>query len=115
MITLYNNGNHYRDFTYIDDVIEMMLKIKNLNNRVYNNKVINICSGKSVNLIKYLKEIETLYGKKCRIKKIGKQKIEILKTHGCNKKIKKLINKKKFTNYKQGLISTVNWFKNYYS
>ena len=113
-ITLYNNGNHYRDFTYIDDVVEMMVKIKNLNNSIFTNKTFNICSGKSINLIKYLKEIERLYGKKCKIKKIGKQKIEIFKTHGDNTLIRKLINKNKFINYKIGLKETVNWFKNFH-
>ena len=113
-ITLYNNGNHYRDFTYIDDVVEMMLKIKNLDNSIFTNKTFNICSGKSISLIKYLKEIERLYGKKCKIKKIGKQKIEIFKTHGDNKLIRKLINKNKFINYKIGLKETVNWFKNFH-
>ena len=114
LITLYNNGNHYRDFTYIDDVVEMMLKIKNLDNSIFTNKTFNICSGKSISLIKYLKEIERLYGKKCKIKKIGKQKIEIFKTHGDNKLIRKLINKNKFINYKTGLKETVNWFKNFH-
>ena len=114
LITLYNNGNHYRDFTYIDDVVEMMLKIKNLNNNIFTNKTFNICSGKSINLIKYLKEIERLYGKKCKIKKIGKQKIEIFKTHGDNTLIRKLVNKNKFINYKIGLKETVNWFKNFH-
>tara|TARA_B100001093_G_scaffold262053_1_gene250466 strand:+ start:12812 stop:13771 length:960 start_codon:yes stop_codon:yes gene_type:complete len=113
-ITLYNNGNHYRDFTYIDDVVEMMIKIKNLDNSIFTNKTFNICSGKSINLIKYLKEIEKLYGKKCKIKKIGKQKIEIFKTHGDNTLIRKLINKNKFINYKIGLKETVNWFKNFH-
>ena len=114
-ITLYNKGNHYRDFTYIADVIEMMLKIKNFNNKHYTNKIFNICSGKSINLIKYLKEIETLYGKKCKIKKIAKQKIEIFKTHGDNNIIKKLTNKKEFRNYKYGLKKTVEWFKKIYN
>ena len=114
LITLYNNGNHYRDFTYIDDVVEMMLKIKNLDNSIFTNKTFNICSGKSISLIKYLKEIERLYGKKCKIKKIGKQKIEIFKTHGDNTLIRKLINKNKFINYKIGLKETVNWFKNFH-
>ena len=114
LITLYNNGNHYRDFTYIDDVVEMMIKIKNLDNSIFTNKTFNICSGKSINLIKYLKEIEKLYGKKCKIKKIGKQKIEIFKTHGDNTLIRKLINKNKFINYKIGLKETVNWFKNFH-
>ena len=30
---LYNNGNHYRDFTYIDDVIKIMSKLLNLKSK----------------------------------------------------------------------------------
>tara|TARA_X000000950_G_scaffold289310_1_gene411851 strand:+ start:33872 stop:34837 length:966 start_codon:yes stop_codon:yes gene_type:complete len=111
-IKVFNNGNHFRDFTYIEDVIEMILKLKDLNKKFFSNKMINICSGKSINLMSYLKEIETLYGKKCKIKKTGKQAIEIFKTHGDNNLIKKLIKKKNFKNYKYGLKKTVSWFKN---
>ena len=115
IINLYNFGNHTRDFTYIDDVSEILLKLAHIKNKKYfRNNIMNICSGKPIRLKDYLKFIEKLYGKKCKTKKIAKQKIEILKTHGSNTKIKKLIRKNKFINYKVGLNNTVNWFKSYY-
>ena len=114
-INLYNFGNHTRDFTYIDDVSEILLKLAHIKNKKYfRNNIMNICSGKPIRLKDYLKFIEKLYGKKCKTKKIAKQKIEILKTHGSNTKIKKLVKKNKFINYKVGLNNTVNWFKSYY-
>ena len=115
IINLYNFGNHTRDFTYIDDVSEILLKLAHIKNKKYfRNNIMNICSGKPIRLKDYLKFIEKLYGKKCKTKKIAKQKIEILKTHGSNTKIKKLVKKNKFINYKVGLNNTVNWFKSYY-
>ena len=115
IINLYNFGNHTRDFTYIDDVSEILLKLVYIKNEKYfRNNIVNICSGKPVRLIDYLKFIEKLYGKKCKIKKIAKQNIEILKTHGSNTKIKKLVKKNKFVDFKVGLNNTVNWFKSYY-
>jgi len=115
IINLYNFGNHTRDFTYIDDVSEILLKLALIKNKKYfRNNIMNICSGKPIRLKDYLKFIEKLYGKKCKTKKIAKQKIEILKTHGSNTKIKKLVKKNKFINYKVGLNNTVNWFKSYY-
>jgi len=114
-IYLYNFGKHTRDFTYISDVIEILVKlVKIKDKKYYQNNIFNICSGKPINLITYLKFIDKIYGKNCKIKKITKQKIEIIKTHGSNAKIKKLIKKKKFVDYKEGLRNTVNWFKSYY-
>ena len=38
------------------------------------------------------------------------QKADVLKTHGDNKKIKKYLNYKKFTNINLGLKKTIEWF-----
>ncbi len=114
-ITLYNFGNHTRDFTYIKDVIEILSKIINLKKIIKGHAVYNICSGYPTNLMYFIKKIEKYYGKKCKIKKIKKQNIEILKTHGSNKKILSLIKKDKFHNLNVGLKNTINWFKNYNS
>lgn len=114
VIDLYNSGKHTRDFTYIRDVIEILHKILLIKNKKYfQNNIFNICSGRPTNLLSFIKCIEKNYGKKCRIKKVAKQKIEILKTHGSNTKIKKLVRKKKFINYNEGLLNTVKWFKSY--
>ena len=100
-------GNIARDFTYISDVIEILVKlVKVKDKKYYQNNIFNICSGKPINLITYLKFIDKIYGKNCKIKKITKQKIEIIKTHGSNTKIKKLVKKKKFVDYKDGLRNT---------
>ena len=43
-INLYNNGNHFRDFTYVEDVSDIILKIiQNLNKKLISN-VFNVCN-----------------------------------------------------------------------
>ena len=48
---LYNHGNHKRDFTYIKDVLKIILKISNKNLK-NNYDVFNICSSTPIHLQK---------------------------------------------------------------
>jgi len=113
IIDVNNYGNHFRDFTYIGDVIDMLIKM--LNTRVKSNHdVFNICSNNPIPLMKMIRFLDFLSGKKCKIKKTKFVKVDVLKTHGDNQKILKLINKKQFTKLEDGLKNTFNWFKEYY-
>nr|MBC8296023.1 hypothetical protein [Pelagibacterales bacterium] len=78
-----------------------------------NYDVLNICSSRSESLIKFTKLIERYYAKKAIIKNKKRLNLEVLKTHGDNSKILKLINKKRFIKIEQGLEKTVKWFKSY--
>ena len=51
---------------------------------------------------------------KPKIKKLSLQQADIIKTHGNNKKLIKLINKIKYTPVNQSILNTKNWYKNYY-
>ena len=57
--------------------------------------------------------IEKIYQKNIRIKKIGFVKGEMLKTHGCNKLLKKNFKNIKFTDIENGLRKTIYCFKKY--
>ena len=108
---LNNYGNHYRDFTYINDVCKILkrliyskLKKKHL--------IINICSNKPLKLTNIIKKINDLTLNKPKIKKRSLQKADILKTHGDNSLVKKITGIKKFTDISIGLKNTVKWFVN---
>ena len=45
---LYNKGNHFRDFTYIGDVVKILYLLRNLKTKDHN--VLNICSNTKENL-----------------------------------------------------------------
>ncbi len=109
---LYNFGNHTRDFTYIDDVIEILRRLLLKNSKLLKNDIFNICSNKPQKLVKIIDFM--LKNKiKPRIKKISLQKADIIKTHGDNTKILKITNYKSFKSFEFGLEKTINWYRKY--
>ena len=64
-IDIYNNGNHYRDFTYITDIINFISKIIKKNNKEIF-ETINLGRGKPEKLKKFITIIEERLEKKLR-------------------------------------------------
>ena len=107
---LNNSGNHWRDFTYIDDVVSILVKL--LNKRIANKSVYNICGNKPI----YIKKLMNFLTKKTlfdKIKNVSKNEIEVKTTHGDNSKIKKKLNLKKFTNIYDKLEDIIKWHEDY--
>ena len=122
-ITVFNKGNHSRDFTYIDDItfsvnliIKKIPKKKRSNSSEINApyRIVNIGGNKSVKLNKYISLIEKIIGKKAKKKYLGLQMGDVIKTQACNKKIKNIIKFAPKTNLKEGLKKYIIWFKQYY-
>ena len=107
---LNNKGNHYRDFTYIKDVVSIILKLRN--QKISGHDIYNICSNNPVGLKKIILFISK-FTPKTRIILRRKQLADIYKTHGDNKKILKKIKKFKFTNLNTSILNTINWYKKY--
>lgn len=113
-INIHNNGNHYRDFTYIDDVVEAIIKVKNTKPKD-NFVIYNVCSSKTISLKYFINLVEKKLNIKLKKKFIKKQKGDVFKTFGCNKKLKKNILKNyKFTNLQRGMNNFIDWYKNFY-
>ena len=109
-IQLYNNGNHYRDFTYVGDVSKIIIKLSNANFlKNKKNLILNICSGKSISIIKIIKLISQSINIKPLVKKLSFQKGDMLKTHGNNKKLIFLIGKFNFTDITKGIKKTLDF------
>ena len=117
-IKLYNKGDMVRDFTYIDDVTEAILKLVNIstkNNDIKNNfEIFNIGLGEPISLLKYVEIIEKEIGKKAMINYLPMQKGDIKLTFADNSKLKKYINFMPKVTPKEGIRSFVNWYKKYY-
>ncbi len=106
---LFNYGNHYRDFTYIDDAIEIVLKLSKFKiSKKFD--IFNICSSKPVKITEIIKIINSLKFK-TKITKKPLHAADVLKTFGDNRKVKRIVKKVKFTNYKIGVQNTVKWYK----
>ncbi len=110
---LYNKGDHFRDFTYIDDAVNICEKL--VYKKIKKNfDIFNICSSKPLHITKVINEVNK-YINKPKILKKPRDKADVYKTFGSNKKINSFLGKKiKFTNYKKGVENTCNWFLNNY-
>ena len=127
-IEVFNYGNHYRDFTYVDDLVDV---IKVLMNKIpkltkWNKKkpdpssstapfeVYNIGNNDPIKLTKYIEILEKVLKKKAKKKYMKLQAGDIKKTFADNSKIKKFY-KKKPTQVTKGIQNFVEWYKKYYN
>ena len=108
---LNNSGNHYRDFTYIKDVVIILRKLISL--KVKNKyEILNICSSRPVFLKNFIK-ISEKYLKKINIVNVPLHPADVYKTHGSNSKLLKLIKKIQFTNLDTAIKNTIVSYKKY--
>jgi len=128
-INIFNNGNHIRDFTYVDDVAKSVFyiskKIPNKNKVIKNKhfpsessapfRVVNIGNNKPIKLLEYIKQIEIKLNIKSKKKYLPLQKGDIRMTLADNNKIKKLINFKPNTSIKFGISKFIDWYLKYYN
>ena len=113
-IDVFNYGNHARDFTYIDDVVDAVYKIISKNTKKSSlHEIYNIASGKSEKLSKLISTIEDRLGKIAKKRYLPIQKGDIIATSANIKKIKNDYNYKPKINIELGLTLFVKWFLNY--
>ena len=127
-IDIYNNGYMYRDFTYIDDIVDgIYLLLKKIPNKKqigkYKNdslskvapfRILNIGNSNKVLLLNFLKEIELRLNKKSKRKYMPLQKGDVIKTLSNIKLIKSIAKYDPKTNYKKGIREFIKWYKSYY-
>ena len=70
-------------------------------------------SSKTPNIDKITEVLKIINSFKIKTKVIKKplHAADVLKTYGDNRKVKKIVKKLKFTNYKVGVRNTVKWYK----
>ncbi len=125
-IEIFNYGKHFRDFTYVDDIVEGIIKIcskkfpkKNIKNNPSESdcpfRILNIGNNYPIPLNKYILCLE----KELKIKAIKKYKPlqpgDIMKTNASIKKIKNLYKYKPKVRIEEGIRNFVRWYKKYYN
>ena len=114
-VNIYNKGNHFRDFTHIDDIvvgIEGLIKFPSNNSIPY--ECFNIGSAKTKKITTFLKIIEKNLNKKAKIKNLPYQIGDIYKTQANLDKLYRKIRYIPKIKIKVGIKSYINWFVKYY-
>ena len=110
-IPFYGDGSTARDYTFIHDIIDGILKsIKYLenNNPVY--EILNLGESEVVTLDKMLSVLEDTIGKKAHKKMLPMQPGDVQKTNADITKAKSLIGYEPTTNFQNGIKKFVEWF-----
>ncbi len=112
-IQVFNYGNHVRDFTYVEDVSNIILKLYK-KKKNYNFNIFNIGNNKPVNLKVYINEIEKNLNIKSKKKYLPLQVGDVYKTFSDSRKIYKFIKYKPKTDVKYGIKKFIEWYINYF-
>lgn len=121
-INLYNYGKHVRDFTYIDDIINGIVKIINKipksrikKKKIIPHRILNIGSSKKIKLIDYVKAIELALKTKAIKNLLPIQKGDMHATFSDTSLINRLVNYKSKTKIIDGVKKFTKWFIKYYN
>jgi UDP-glucuronate 4-epimerase len=128
-IDVFNNGKHTRDFTYIDDIVEGV--IKTLDNSATNNfewngnqpdpatsnapwRIYNIGNNKPVQLMDYISALEKTLEKKAIINFLPLQPGDVPDTFANINNLKEKFDYKPNTPVLEGIRCFVKWYRDYY-
>lgn len=116
-IKVFNHGDLSRDFTYIDDIIEGVVRVvnhiptKNAEHPYY--QVFNIGHSQPVQLMNFIHTIENAIGKKALLEMYPMQQGDVKITYANTTDLAKAVNYKPTTELKKGIEKFVEWFSCY--
>ncbi|MCC5610792.1 NAD-dependent epimerase [Nostoc sp. CHAB 5834] len=123
-IDVYNFGKMQRDFTYIDDVIEGLVRVMHKPPQANNQnssiskapyKLYNIGNNNPVELMTFIEIIEKLLGKQAKKNLLPMQPGDVLSTYADIDDLIEAIDFKSVTQIEEGIKHFVLWYQDYYS
>tara|TARA_A100001388_G_scaffold277635_1_gene270081 strand:- start:7011 stop:7976 length:966 start_codon:yes stop_codon:yes gene_type:complete len=114
-IKVFNNGNHFRNFTYVDDIVDGIIGCLESNYINFtDHEIFNLAGTEKVKLIDFIAEIEKNLGKKAKLNLMPLQKGDVIGTEADLQKINRLFNYSPKIDLKTGVKEFINWYKGYY-
>ena len=128
-IDIFNKGEMYRDYTYIDDIVTGVCKLINkapsLNKKIkFKNdslspvapyRILNIGNTKKILLLDFIKSLEKELKVKAKKRYLPMQKGDVYSTLSNSHLLKKITGYNPKTSYKTGIKKFVDWYLDYYS
>ncbi|MEM7365657.1 MAG: NAD-dependent epimerase/dehydratase family protein, partial [Pseudomonadota bacterium] len=116
-IRLYDHGRHSRDFTYVDDIVDGMLRtfdapMDSSQGTPY--AIHNIGNHRSVNLMDYLNVFEKAIGRSAKIELVDKQPGDVDSTFADITSLQEGYGYQPSTPIETGIGKFVAWYREYY-
>ena len=128
-IEVFNNGNMIRDFTYVDDIVEGVVRVMDRPaepDPAWNSaapdparsrspyRIYNIGNNKPVQLMRYIEVLERSLGKKARIEMLPMQPGDVPATTADVSALESDIGYRPKTTVEEGVPRFVEWYRRYY-
>jgi len=129
-IQVFNNGNMARDFTYVDDIVEGVVRVIDQParaDRMWNSeepdpssskapyRIYNIGSSNPVPLMRYIDILERSLGKKAKIEMLPMQAGDVQATFADISALEAAVAYRPTTTVEVGIPRFVDWYKSYYA
>jgi len=128
-IDVYNNGDMRRDFTYIDDIVEGIIRIQDTPPQINNDwkaesgsaadssapyKVFNIGNGNPVKLLDFIESLENSLNMKADKNLLPMQPGDVYQTYADVDDLFSVTNYKPSMSVTKGVEEFVNWYRGFY-
>ena len=128
-IPVFNNGKMKRDFTYIDDIVEGVIRVMDAipkGNADWDGnhpnpatsyapyRIFNIGNNQVENLMRFIKVLETCLGKEAIIDMLPMQNGDVTATYADTTALEQTTGFKPHTSIEEGLQRFVGWYREYY-
>src|SRR5262249_39402953 len=128
-IPVYNGGNMVRDFTYIDDIVEGVLRVIDrpaAHDPAWNSArpdpatsaapypVFHIWNNQPVNLMHYIEVLESCLGRKAIIEMLPIQPGDVQATTASVRDLEEAVGFRPHTPVEEGVARFVAWYADYY-
>ena len=125
-IDVYGEGRMRRDFTFVHDVVDAVIRIAELppvrGQRLANDslseiapfRTVNIAAGQAVQLIDFIRAIETATGVAAELNMLPMQAGDVVATQSDASLLNELIGPLQQTSVGSGVAQFVEWYRRYY-
>lgn len=125
-LKLFNYGQHRRDFTHVDDIVESMVRLldkppskktRRVNGELINDapwQLLNIGGQRPFELLHYVALLERLLGRSAIIEMLPLQPGDVLETCADNTRLERITRFSPEISLEEGLKGFVDWFRSYY-
>ena len=118
-IKVFNHGELARDFTYIDDIVEGMVRLMEQRNTLHEgtppHRVFNIGNHHPIALMTFIEALEKVLGREAKKTFVSMQPGDVLQTFADVSALHDAIGFEPNTSLEEGLKKFVAWYQEYYS
>ena len=128
-INVFNHGKMVRDFTYVDDIVEGVMRVidrpaapdplwsgaaPNPATSKAQYRVFNIGNNSPVELMRYIQALEECLGKKAKMNMLPMQPGDVAATNADVSRLREWVDFKPQTRVEDGIARFVEWYRAYY-